>query len=204
MAALMLLMPGTPMLFQGQEFGATTPFRYFADHKPELAAAVRKGRAEFVRQFASTATSEMQERLPAPDDEQTFLRSKLDWSEWERHAAHRQLWADLIGLRHTDDAFTTRSQQDIDGAVLAPEALALRYFSNDPTHERLLLINLGPDLIRPSFAEPLLAPPDGCEWRIRWSSESPEYGGGGTPDIVADGWRILGHSATVLRPEKDT
>ena len=41
MTALLILMPGTPMLFQGQEFGATTPFLYFADHKSELAAAVR-------------------------------------------------------------------------------------------------------------------------------------------------------------------
>ena len=43
MSALFLLMPGTPLLFQGQEFGASAPFLFFADHRPELAAAVQKG-----------------------------------------------------------------------------------------------------------------------------------------------------------------
>ena len=51
MTALMLLMPATPMLFQGQEFSASTPFLYFADHKPDLAKLVRQGRCEFLSQF---------------------------------------------------------------------------------------------------------------------------------------------------------
>jgi maltooligosyltrehalose trehalohydrolase len=55
MTALLLLSPGTPMLFQGQEFAASTPFLYFADFEPELAAAVRKGRGEFLTQFPSVA-----------------------------------------------------------------------------------------------------------------------------------------------------
>ena len=49
--ALMLLSPGTPMLFQGQEFGASSPFLFFADHDGELADAVQRGRAEFVSHF---------------------------------------------------------------------------------------------------------------------------------------------------------
>jgi 1,4-alpha-glucan branching enzyme len=53
LTALLLLMPGTPMLFQGQEFEASTPFLFFADLGQELAETVRKGRAEFLRQFAS-------------------------------------------------------------------------------------------------------------------------------------------------------
>src|SRR5206468_11970991 len=59
--ALTILSPGTPMLFQGQEFGATTPFYYFADHKPELAELVAKGRREFMLQFATAATPEMRD-----------------------------------------------------------------------------------------------------------------------------------------------
>ena len=57
MTALLLLAPGTPMLFQGQEFSASAPFLYFADHDPELAEAVRKGRAEFLTQFPSIVDS---------------------------------------------------------------------------------------------------------------------------------------------------
>ena len=55
MTALTLLGPGTPMLFMGQEYAASTPFLYFADHNPELAALVRKGRGDFLAQFESIA-----------------------------------------------------------------------------------------------------------------------------------------------------
>jgi len=203
MTALMLLMPGTPMLFQGQEFGATTPFLYFADHNPELAAAVRKGRAEFVKQFPTIATQEMMSRLPAPDAEETFRVSKLDWAEFDRHENWRRLHADLIALRLRTPAFAPAAQADVDGAVLGTAAFAVRFFSDGDEGERLLVVNFGIDLIKPSFAEPLLAPPPGFAWRLEWSSEAPEYGGGGTPDVAgADGWNVLGHAATVLRPEK--
>ena len=57
--ALLLLMPGTPMLFQGQEFGASAPFLYFADHQQELAGQVHAGRIEFLSQFRSMASPDM-------------------------------------------------------------------------------------------------------------------------------------------------
>ncbi len=58
--ALTLLAPGTPMLFQGQEFGASSCFHYFADHKPELAKMVEEGRVEFLHQWRSLSMPEMQ------------------------------------------------------------------------------------------------------------------------------------------------
>ncbi|MDY6983484.1 MAG: DUF3459 domain-containing protein, partial [Pseudomonadota bacterium] len=90
----------------------------------------------------------------------------------------------------------------VDGAVLASEAFVLRYVTADASdlEERLLLVNLGLDLVAPSLAEPLVAPPDGCMWTLEWSSEAVEYGGAGTPDITHEGWRIPGHAAFVLRP----
>ena len=57
--ALLLLQPQTPLLFQGQEFAATAPFTYFADHKPELAEKVAKGRQEFLEQFPSIAGKDL-------------------------------------------------------------------------------------------------------------------------------------------------
>ena len=66
------------MLFQGQEFAASSPFFYFADFEEELARLVRQGRAESLRQFPSIAQPEMQARLPDPADPETFARSKLD------------------------------------------------------------------------------------------------------------------------------
>ena len=135
MTALMLLMPGTPMLFQGQEFGASTPFLYFADHRPDLAQAVQKGRAEFLSQFVSDASPEVQRMLAPPHAVETFERSKLDWHEHDRHDDARRLHRDLIALRRRDAAFAAGAEQRLDGSVIADEALALRYFAADPADE---------------------------------------------------------------------
>ncbi|MGH4017344.1 MAG: malto-oligosyltrehalose trehalohydrolase, partial [Pseudonocardiaceae bacterium] len=76
-AALVLGSPYTPMIFMGEEWGAATPFQFFS-HLPDAALrnAIREGRyAEFAGHGWADAT------VPDPNDEQTFLRSKLDWSE---------------------------------------------------------------------------------------------------------------------------
>ncbi|HZC35765.1 MAG TPA: malto-oligosyltrehalose trehalohydrolase, partial [Chthoniobacterales bacterium] len=79
--ATFLLAPQTPMLFQGQEFAASTPFFYFVDHKEEIARMVARGRALFLSQFRVLATPEMQARLPDPGNPMTFVESKLDHSQ---------------------------------------------------------------------------------------------------------------------------
>jgi maltooligosyltrehalose trehalohydrolase len=72
----------------------------------------------------------------------------------------------------------------LDGAVLSSRAFLLRFFTADHLDDRLLIVNLGGDLLRPSIAEPLLAPPSPAhDWIVCWSSEDPAYGGGGTPPI---------------------
>jgi maltooligosyltrehalose trehalohydrolase len=80
-AALVLCAPFVPLLFQGEEFGAATPFLYFTDHHdPALAAAVSKGRREEFGTFGWKA-----EEVPDPQDPSTFESSKLDWRQVERH-----------------------------------------------------------------------------------------------------------------------
>jgi maltooligosyltrehalose trehalohydrolase len=196
----MLLAPGTPMLFQGQEFAASSPFLYFADHRPNLGAEVRRGRAEFLSQFQGIATAEMQQLLADPGDHQTFNCCKLDWNERERHAECYELHRDLLRLRKTDEAFRCQSAHAFDGAVLGTEAFLIRFFNNHG--DRLLIVNLGPDLRLETAPEPLLAPPEGQRWTILWSSENPKYGGSGTAPLETDdGWRLPGHAAVVLCPE---
>src|SRR5438552_7834977 len=87
MTALFLLAPGTPMLFQGQEFAASSPFLYFADFDAELAAAVRKGRGEFLTQFPSIVDLVQRGALADPGDPATFEQCRLDLRERDTHAA---------------------------------------------------------------------------------------------------------------------
>jgi maltooligosyltrehalose trehalohydrolase len=202
MTALLLLGPATPMLFQGQEFCSSAPFLYFADHNPELAEAVRKGRLEFLSQFPSLSTPELQACIAAPHEPATFEMCKLDFAERERHASCYALHQDLLRLRREEPAFRAQRKGGVDGAALTPEALVLRFF--DPDGDRLLLVNLGRDLHLVPAPEPLLAPPEDSRWEILWSSEDPRYGGCGapTPEDEEEGWRIPGHAAVVLHPVK--
>ncbi|MGH8047084.1 MAG: malto-oligosyltrehalose trehalohydrolase [Chthoniobacterales bacterium] len=97
-AALVLLSPFVPMLFQGEEWGADTPFLYFTDHHNELGRMVTEGRR---REFASFDWHGKE--VPDPQSPETFERSKLQWSELD-DANHRELleWhRSLIALRRT-------------------------------------------------------------------------------------------------------
>jgi len=96
-AALVLAAPFVPMLFQGEEWGASTPFHYFTDHEdPKLIRAVCEGRREELAAFGWDVRG-----LSDPQDPETFRRSTLDWRELEREP-HRSLldWhRRLISLR---------------------------------------------------------------------------------------------------------
>jgi maltooligosyltrehalose trehalohydrolase len=203
MTALMLLAPETPMLFQGQEFAASSPFLYFADQKEELARLIGKGRAEFLSQFPSLAQPEAQASLPDPADPRTFERCKLDLRERESHSDVYRLHADLLKLRREEPVFRAQRRGAVDGAVLGAQAFVLRYFGENGD-DRLLVMNLGRDLHLDPAPEPLLAPPAGCLWETQWSSEDCPYGGTGTPpvDTEDDNWRIPGEAAVVLRPAR--
>jgi maltooligosyltrehalose trehalohydrolase len=219
MTALLLLGPATPLLFQGQEFAASAPFVYFADHHPELARAVRQGRREFLAQFPSVADPAALAAVPDPGVPATFALCKLDFGERERppHAAALALHRDLLRLRREDPVFRLQGAAGIDGAVLGPAALVLRWFAPraagaaarpgalggaDAPGDRLLLLHLGADMELAPAPEPLLAPPDGCRWQVLWSSEAPRYGGSGTPppEDAGGGWRVPGQAAVALRP----
>jgi len=198
MTAYLLLMPGLPMLLQGQEFGATTPFLYFADHPPELAKNVRRGRREFLAQFPNLAGSAIQRELPDPDDEATFRRCILDFRQRDSQAAHYSLHRDLLRLRRSDAVFRERPTR-IEGTEIGDRAWMLRFFG--ASSDRVLIVNLGIDLTLNPMPEPLLAPLEDQAWRIVWSSEQAEYGGTGVPSLYREGFlHVSGESSLVLEP----
>lgn len=199
MTTLTLLGPATPMLFMGQEFAASAPFLYFADHEPDLNEKIFAGRREFLGQFPSITSPEVSATLADPASIETFLRSKLNLEERKSHAEVYALHRDLIRLRQTDIAWDSGRRVALDGAVLGDQAFLLRFFDREE-EDRLLLINLGMDLELSPAPEPLLAPPEGCRWEVMWHSEMLSYGGSGAaPPEDEDGcWRISGEAAFLL------
>jgi maltooligosyltrehalose trehalohydrolase len=204
MTTLLLLGPGTPLLFQGQEWNSTPPFHFLADHSGELGAAVRKGRAKFLAQFPSCATLEAIDRMPDPGSPGTVAACRLDWTETGR-AAHQEslaLHRDLIALRRSDPVIALQGEHGghIDGVVLSAECFAVRFQAPDGD-DRLLIVNLRRDLRLRPMPEPALAPPEDKRWTVLFSTENPRYGGGGTPavDDQGEGWHIPGHAAVLLQ-----
>ena len=167
------------MLFMGQEFAASSPFLYFADHEPELAKLVCQGRCEFMSQFPSLAGYSDTTELPDPADPATFETCKIDSRERETNAHVVDLHRDLLRLREHDAIFSRQDKTAIEGAVIGPEAFVLRWF-DDADDDRLAIFNLGAEIESYPLAEPLQAPPLDRKWELLWSSEDARYGGMGT------------------------
>jgi maltooligosyltrehalose trehalohydrolase len=124
-AALVLTAPFVPMLFQGEEWGASSPFQYFTAHEDaKLARRVRDGRRHELARFDWDTRD-----LPDPQAESTFTRSKLDWTELGRqpHAALLAWYRALIALRRRTPALhdgrreLVRARYDEDAAWLIVE-----------------------------------------------------------------------------------
>jgi maltooligosyltrehalose trehalohydrolase len=98
-AALLMTSPYVPLLFEGEEWAASSPFQYFVDYHrdPQLAAAVRDGRRKEFAHFIDDP-----ERVPDPQAPETFMRSKLNWDERDREPNREILdwYRKLIALRH--------------------------------------------------------------------------------------------------------
>jgi maltooligosyltrehalose trehalohydrolase len=95
-ALLLLTSPYVPLLFQGEEWAAATPFQYFTDHDAELGAQVSAGRRREFAAFGWDAAS-----IPDPQDPGTFARSKLRWDELGRepHSTMLAWYRALVTLR---------------------------------------------------------------------------------------------------------
>jgi len=100
--AIVLLAPSIPMLFMGEEWGATEPFPYFCDFNRELAAKVREGRREEFAGFMQLAGADS-EPWPDPTAPGTFESARLDWSKLADAAATDRLefYRRLVGLRRS-------------------------------------------------------------------------------------------------------
>ena len=201
MTALFLLMPSTPMLFQGQEFASSAPFLYFADFADDLAKAVKKGRAEFLTQFPSILEFEKSATLDDPSDIKTFARCTLNFTERETHAQAYALHRDLLALRRESQVFLRQSRGGVDGVGARPggirSSILRRAAGRRAAAHR--------ESRRPPAQHVVRRAAGGAARRLDVAGNvvvgEPRYGGGGVPDIFQSGrWNILGESAHVLSP----
>jgi maltooligosyltrehalose trehalohydrolase len=174
-AALTLLSPFVPLLFQGEEWGASTPFLYFTDHEdPELGRLVSEGRAREFQSFRWAG------EVPDPQDAATFERSKLDWSELAEpsHAEMLEWYRALIALRKSRSHGSSSKPKvrfDADAEWLRFEYAGMLALFNFASVPRRLVLPKG-------------------EWRL--ALESPGNDPGGTPgELPPHGIRVFRRGA---------
>ena len=158
-AALLLTGPFVPLLFQGEEWGCSSPFLYFTDHfEPDLAEGIRTGR---LREFAPFVRNG--EVIPDPQAEETFIRSKLRWSEQleEPRRTVLQWHRSLIKLRNSLPELT-------DGVL---ENISLS-FDED---EKWLLMNRGRVSVACNFSGERLEMEGIRKANVLLASEEPSY-----------------------------
>jgi len=199
MTAYLLLGPWTPLIFQGQESGSDTPFRFFANHNADLQARVVDGRREFLGQFTRFADEAVPSTAPPSIGEDVFDACRAG-PDPPRAARCRQLFTDLVTMRHHDPTLGQHAGR-LSGATAGERTLLLRFEGATPSIDRLVVVNLDADVNLAALPDPIVAPPANHEWRVRWCSEDAKYGGSG---IVASAppERLLagGRATTVFEP----
>jgi malto-oligosyltrehalose trehalohydrolase len=148
MLAVYLLAPPPPLLFMGEEWHAGTPFQFFCDFEPELAAKVTEGRRGEFAGFAEFSDPHARERIPDPVALETFTNSKLNWTEISEpaHRAWLEYYSMLLALRAAEIAPRSANVRGSDASCerFGPYGLRLRYRMDDGRTLRLEA-NLGPD-----------------------------------------------------------
>jgi len=197
-AALVLLAPGVPLLFMGEEYGDPAPFPYFIDHgDPALVEAVRAGRA---REFAAFAAGGA---VLDADAQATFDAAHVD-PTLRHQGDHRCRWAlhrALIGLRRTQPPLERSPRSD---ARAFASSSVITLIRSDPHGAVAALFNVSSE----SVDAELPPPPTGWHgpqrdgpqrdehrgdpcWYKVLDGRDPEFGGHGEllPAVLAPGER---------------
>ncbi len=141
---LLLCLPHTPLLFQGQEFLASSPFLYFTDHREPLGSAVTGGRRRDFRPEMGLDAASLAQIVPDPQASSTFEQSKLRWQETEGGpgAAALRYHRDLLRLRVTDQVLADfrRERLAIETDVVGR---AMAVYLRSPSGMRTIVVNFG-------------------------------------------------------------
>jgi len=174
-AALLLLLPYTPLIFMGQEFAASSRFYYFTDHQAELGHRVSDGRRREFARFAGFDDASQRE-IPDPQDETTFLASKLRLEE--RHEGvgeeFRRMFAELLALRRRDDVLRLQDRERMH-ATAAGDLLLVHLWHG--REHRLIAANFGVAIDASPASAGVPATLADLPWRTLFSSDERRFGG---------------------------
>jgi maltooligosyltrehalose trehalohydrolase len=125
--ALLLCAPETPLLFMGQEWAASTPFRFFTDHIEEIGRRITNGRRDEFAAFSAFRDPDARSRIPDPQDLQSFVESRLHWNELttEDHQRIFRLYRALLAFRRTNPAMLSRERTTVTAVDLDADTVAL-------------------------------------------------------------------------------
>jgi len=191
-SALLLTLPHTPLLFNGQEWAAGTPFQYFTDHDAELGKVVTEGRRREFKKFKAFEDPHARETIPDPQDPATFERSKLDWAEIARepHAGILRLYQALLKLRNDEPALRAPQQPGHDLAIAVGDDSLLLRRAADGAPTVWVVVNFAGN------GTVALGPHSGPgQWDLLLNTEDPGYAGEPPPAPPAID---LGGSAPVM------
>jgi maltooligosyltrehalose trehalohydrolase len=171
-SSVLLLAPETPLIFMGQEFAASTPFRFFTDHHEELGRLVTEGRRKEFAGFRAFSDERAQRHIPDPQAEETFRSSMLRLSERDEHGATYALYQRLLQLRHGDPVFAVQNRSLSHAQPLGGAALMLHRW-RDGSH-RVLIANFGAELTMPSSELELACTVEANQWSVMMSTANPK------------------------------
>ncbi|HXX66079.1 MAG TPA: malto-oligosyltrehalose trehalohydrolase [Polyangiaceae bacterium] len=162
-SALLFFLPMSPLVFMGQEWGASTPFLYFTQHDAELGALVSKGRREEFKSFRAFSDPDARARIPDPQAPATFETSKLRWQErlGPPHARVFAMVRKLLSLRREDPVLRERCERKDLRARAEADVIVVERSGGGG--RRVLLANLTPrpvGIAWQSFGESIFATED--------------------------------------------
>ena len=175
--ALFLFAPETPMLFMGQEFAASTPFLFFTDFNPELGRLVTEGRRSEFAAFRAFADPDMRDSIPDPQEEATFLASRLDLQERRTNAPIYRLYQELLALRTGDPVLRHGDRATTRAVAVGAQIVVVHRWRG--TAHRVLVANFGAATNLLLANTPGLRDVPVAAWHLLLSTADPQFGGGG-------------------------
>ena len=175
-SALLCVAPYTPLIFQGQEWAASTPFLYFTDHNEELGRLVTEGRRKEFAGFAAFADPSKVATIPDPQAEATFQASKLRWEEAlaDEHARTRALYREALRLRREEKAILARSDRaNWQVVALGENTVAIAYTDVAAGEMCMVVVNLKGGDVHAAMID------EGPAVEVIFSSNETRFGGDG-------------------------